>query len=136
MLLKPSRYERDLEKHERRLARAKAKRTAKRVEVDAFAQLRRLVYLRDRATCRVFGTPLKLVSANPLEVAHCHHVIFRSAGGSDALENLALLSPRAHDLVHRHVIDVTGDANKTLTILERNPETGRVVHEWTSPCPS
>ena len=135
-LLKPSRLDRQVDKYEKRMAKAKAKKAEDRQAAVVFSENRRQAYKRDNGLCRVFGVGVKLTSANPLEVGHAHHVRFRSAGGDDSLGNLATVSARAHDLIHRHVLDVTGDANGTLSITQRHLETGRIVRQWDSPCPS
>lgn len=132
-LWKSSTLDRKAAKYEARVARVKSKKAEDRKAAAVFSLKRQQAYQRDHGLCRVFGVPVKLTSANPLEVAHAHHVIFRSAGGTDDLSNLATVSARAHDLIHRHVIDVSGNANGTLVIRQRNIETGRIVREWESP---
>lgn len=129
-ILKPSALDRQIEKYKRRMAKAKDKRAEERREREAWSVVRKAAFVRDRGRCRAFGTPLSLVTANPELLAHAHHVVFRSAGGSDDLSNVCTLSPRAHEMVHRHMLDVEGDANATLTFRQRHPETGRIEREW------
>src|SRR5690606_42159079 len=58
----------------------------KRAEDAAYAALRKQVYRRDVGCCRVCGAAVKLVTDNPLLLAHLHHVTFRSAGGADTTD--------------------------------------------------
>jgi len=136
MLLKPSRLDRAVRQFQRRRLR----RTTRQAKVRALAlvssQLRKEAYARDGGCCRVTGVPLKLVSDNPELVAHGHHVIFRSAGGADELWNIAIVSPRVHERIHQHQYDVEGNANDTLICRERDLETGKILREWESRCPS
>ena len=76
--------------------------------------------------------PLRLVTDNPLLLAHNHHIVFRSAGGSDELHNRIIVSPEIHDLIHRHIVSVEGDGNATVTFTRRSRETGDVERVWES----
>jgi len=42
------------------------------------------------------------ISSIPLQIGdiHCHHIIYRSQGGSDRYENLALVTNDVHVLLH------------------------------------
>lgn len=62
-----------------------AKHTPFRLSPEGYRQLCQLVDERDRG-CAICGRP---------DVQH-HHIIFRSAGGEDRLENLIALCPEHH----------------------------------------
>jgi len=129
---KPTRLSRDLAKFQRRMDRQNRKDAQKRAEDAAYAALRKQVYRRDVGCCRVCGAAVKLVTDNPLLLAHLHHVTFRSAGGADTTDNTAIVCPRCHDAVHQHRLDIEGNADHVLTIRRRNLESGRIVHVWES----
>ncbi len=63
-----------------------------------------LVRVRDKFRCRHCKT------ATP----EVHHIKFRSAGGEDSTENLALLCRACHAEVHAYRLAVEGNANMTL----------------------
>lgn len=139
-LVKPSRLDRDDAKFARQQDRARERRRRERAEQAAWEVIRAGVYQRDQGRSRASGTPLKLHSQNPREVADCNHLIFRSAGGSSDPSNLCTLTREEHDMVHarhpRYVLDISGDANSTLTFVRRDVETGKVLELWESPCPA
>lgn len=66
------------------------KRTAKSLA----PQLRQQVFEADRRRCRLCGV------SEGRAVLHAHHVVYRSEGGPDALENLLTLCLECHDTVH------------------------------------
>lgn len=131
-LWKPTKLERDLSKWARRVDREKRKAAERRAEAAVWSDLRKRVFARDGGRCRAYGLPLKLYSVNPLEQAHTHHIVFRSAGGQDVMSNLITLSPAAHQQIHQHKLDVAGDGNGVVTFTVRHLETGKVVEQWTS----
>lgn len=132
-LTKPTRLSRDVAKYERQRDRMRERRAVEKREREAWMKVRAEVYARDGGICRAFGIRLKLRADDPFMIANAHHVKFRSAGGTDELSNLVLVSPHAHDLIHRHELDVAGDdANGVVTFTRKNPETGRVIEQWTS----
>jgi 5-methylcytosine-specific restriction endonuclease McrA len=131
MLLKPSRLERLLSKFTRRKTREKQARQKKAAEYIEWTRLRAKVFQRDKGRCRAFGTPVAFSSPDPKKLAHVHHVIYRSAGGSNELDNLILLSLPAHEMVHQMgTLDVTGDGNALVTFTLKNLETGKVIRVW------
>lgn len=137
---KPSRLTRDVKKHAAKVQRDKAREKQDRLDRAADTARRKATYERDQGRSRASGVELKWQSRNPLEVAHAHHIKFRSRGGSDDLFNQVLLSPSEHDMAHaRHpqfVLDIFGDANKTLTFMKKQVETGKVIERRKSPCPT
>ncbi len=139
-LLKPSRLTRDIEKHERRQARASMKRQADKAVADAWEAKRLEIYTRDKGCSRASGRELLFKSDNPFKVADVNHIQLRSAGGPDESWNLCILSREEHDMFHgkHHVflLEISGDADMTLSFTKLNRETGRIVQQWMSPNPS
>lgn len=138
---KPSPLAREKRQHDKRVARAKAKRTADRIDDEADRAIRLEVRKRDQGRSRFSGTILKWTSDNPAIVGHAHHIVYRSAGGSDEAFNRVTLTPDEHDMVHhrhpKYVLDILGsDANKTLRFVQKDRETGKVIKRVTSPNPS
>jgi 5-methylcytosine-specific restriction endonuclease McrA len=131
MLLKPSRLERLLSKFTRRKTREKAKRDKRAAEYLEWSRIRAKVFQRDGGRDRAFGMPVAFSSPDPHRLAHVHHIIPRSAGGSDDLSNLILLSLPSHELVHRvGTLDTKGDGNALVTFTLKNLETGKVIRVW------
>lgn len=112
--------------------KAKLRRKEKLEAIAAFNKLRQEAYERDGGRCRVLGTPLKLHSENPFDVAHAHHIVYRSAGGPDTLDNLLTVSLEAHKLEHNHDINIEGNGNGLVTVTQFHKETRRVVKQWDS----
>jgi 5-methylcytosine-specific restriction endonuclease McrA len=133
--VKSSALDREQAKYDRKLARKREKDRVERLERERQAAIREQRFVMDKGRCRAYDVPLSLVTKNPRERAHCHHVIFRSAGGSDELHNRVTLSPKAHEQIHDHKLDIFGEPNSTLTFELKNPETGQVLERWESPLP-
>ncbi len=74
-------------------------------------------------------------SSSELDLGHAHHVIFRSAGGSDELFNRALLCAWCHEDVTRNRLDCEGEAEKML-VFRRRDNHGTITDEWWSACPN
>jgi hypothetical protein len=82
---------------------------------------------RDGNRCRACGR--KLINAIGLQIngREHHHIIFRSAGGPDTIENVCLTCKGCHDAVHvSGVLRIDGNAQGRLT-FGRLGEDGR----WT-----
>lgn len=125
---------RTLLKHARAEVRRETKRETlllKREEIEAEKQRRIECFKRDHGRCRAFGTRLQLVTDNVFKLAHCHHIVFRSHGGSDELFNRCILSPKAHDLLHKEGrLKIEGaDAWKELTFTLLDSK-GRIERVW------
>lgn len=71
-------------------------RRQRRPRGDRWAQLRRLVWERDRGRCQ--GPYCRDTGPIPLEQAHIDHRLPISAGGSNELANLRVLCRRCHVL--------------------------------------
>ena len=72
----------------------KQKRPPLRLELGAYAELRKQVLERDRWRCQNCGT------ANNLQV---HHMNCRSSLGHDCSENLITLCAHCHERLHRNM---------------------------------
>ncbi len=130
-LVKPTRLDRLSAKSDRKKLIARAKLKQQRREMAAYSAFRKSVYARDGGMCRAYGDAVKLLTDNPLNLAHVHHITFKSAGGSDVLENCCILSPKAHALIHAHLLHCEGDAEDTLTFTLTD-NGGAVVERWVS----
>jgi len=60
---------------------------------DDWDKLRRKIYARDNYTCQTCGATD--------EVVHAHHIVPKSAGGTDDEENLKTLCGKCHAMMHR-----------------------------------
>lgn len=115
-ILKPSRLDRAVAQHAKRTTKAAEKRAADRRAQLAWDLTRSLIYSRDQARCRVCDRLVMFRTSQPLDLAHVHHLVYRSAGGSDETSNLILLCARCHDDEHRHVIAITGDGDGVIEV--------------------
>lgn len=80
------------------LARRLERRREKRRQAALRAALRDKLTNRDQR-CRVCQTLLS-------GAAHAHHLLFRSQGGTDSMENLLLVCPPCHTAIHARTIDL------------------------------
>lgn len=140
-LWKPKALDRLLSRHMRTRRKKKTRDEEVRAVRERKAKIREEVYARDRGRCRAFGVPVFLRSADPLKLAHAHHVTYASAGGSDEPYNRVTLSPKAHAMIHpgpfaTQILEVSGDGNRTVTFTLKHIETGRIERSWESVCPS
>lgn len=74
-----------------------------------------LVTIRDKRRCRACTDEADPSATDMTRHGHHHHIRFRSAGGQDTSENLALLCNACHADVHAHRLIVTGNASGVLT---------------------
>lgn len=133
MIAKPSKFERDVAKWTRQRAKDKQKRQAERLARVEWQLTCNAIYRRDGGCCRVCGRSVKRVSADPSVRAETHHIVYRSAGGSDDESNLILCCGECHFLEHQHRIEITGNGDGVVRIRVRN-EAGTVRHTRESPC--
>lgn len=61
-----------------------------------YTELCRDVLQRDGWKCR---------SCKSRTALHCHHIVFRSQGGEDTMENILVLCSACHDGIHKDVKD-------------------------------
>ena len=93
------------------------KRSAKRLPPVEYAALRAAVLARDHWACQAPITNLYQMPG-PIDP---HHIIFRSQGGEDTMENLITLCRYHHDEIHARRLWIIGDAtNAKFTTL--NPK--------------
>lgn len=137
---KPSRRERDVQKHEKRVAREKQQAAAERRESAEWTATRKAIYKRDQGKSRFSGKALFLRHDDPRLVGEVNHTQLRSRGGPDESWNLALLTPDEHDMFHhrhpKYVLDISGNADRVLTFVQKHRETGRIALTVNSPNPS
>ena len=123
------------EAHKRKAARqavkAKAKRAETLLERARQREYRRETFVRDGGRCRAYGTKLKFETDDPFKLAHCHHFVYRSAGGSDLLYNRITLSPQAHQDEHDGLLIITGEPDGTLFFTKKDLK-GKIVRSWES----
>lgn len=67
-----------------------------RLSPDDYSDLKQYVFERDGWRCRSCGFRGNL---------HCHHIVFRSAGGVDEDWNLCTLCDGCHDGIHKDIQD-------------------------------
>jgi 5-methylcytosine-specific restriction endonuclease McrA len=132
---KPSRFDREVSKFKRQQAKAKAKRQEARRDRVEWALVCLAISKRDASRCRVCGRTVKALSADPKVRAEVHHIVYRSAGGSDDESNLLLTCGECHFLEHQHRLDISGHGDGLVTIVTRD-EAGKTIREWASPCPA
>jgi 5-methylcytosine-specific restriction endonuclease McrA len=113
MLPKPSRLLAALSKWQRQQAAEESKRAEAKATKAAWLTLVRQVAARDGGHCKVCGVRVTAPGdGDPRRFAHTHHIVYRSAGGSDDLSNLVLLCGQCHDDEHQHRITLTGTADR------------------------
>ena len=84
---------------------AKLRAAKKRKADKQLAQVNELVTQRD-LLCRRCGSAYML---------HHLHIVMRSRGGKHTTENLMLVCAYCHGQIHDHKLEVTGNADGTLT---------------------
>jgi RNA-directed DNA polymerase len=90
-------------------SRAAEKKQADRDKDRAWLLVRKVVLERDRYRCRCCATPDKV---------DVHHIRFRSRGGDDVPQNLAVLCRVCHAEIHAYRLHVEGsDANGRLRFV-------------------
>ena len=130
------RLERKLRKRELAVAVTKADKQGEIKAAEIWRERRLEVYTRDHGTDRAFGVALIFEGDNVETCAQCHHIVYRSHGGSDETGNLCTLSQKAHRMIHDGELSIQGDADDTLTFTQKDLTTGRIVRTWESPNPS
>lgn len=123
-------------KLETRREKRRARRLRTMAEMDAWMQVRQDVWRRDRGYCRSCGRAVWLQHADPFKIANIHHIEYRSAGGSNESYNLVTLCIRCHDLEHRRLLEIVGNADIYLGITLKHPDSYRIIETRESPCPT
>jgi len=86
-------------------SRAAEKKQRRRVADVRWLAVCALVRARDRYKCRHCGSTF---------MVEAHHIRFRSMGGEDTTENVALLCKPCHSEIHAYRLAVSGNADKNL----------------------
>lgn len=129
-LAKPSRLDRDVAKHKKRVAKRSEKRETDKAEAAIWRAICDVIFKRDQGRCRVCScTVHQREDKDPKRRAHTHHIEYRSAGGSDETTNLALLCGECHSFEHQHRIEISGNGDGVLNIVSRD-EAGNVIRQW------
>ena len=71
-----------------------------RLKGKALDLLHKEIRKRDRNKCVVCGTTASMMNPYP-----AHHIVYKSQGGDDSLENLVSLCPTCHAQAHLHNIN-------------------------------
>jgi len=108
MIAKPTKFERDVAKWKRQRAKDTKKRKDAMRERVEWQLTCNAIFKRDGGECRVCHKAVRQVSANPELRAETHHIVYRSAGGSDDESNLVLLCAQCHADEHAHRIEISG----------------------------
>lgn len=115
-----SRLDRLVAKWERQQLKSAEKRKAKRLYDEAWAKVSAQVSVRDKGLCRVCTCQtVRFGKGDPRLWGMAHHVVYRSAGGADTLQNCIWVCQSCHDKEHRHVIRISGTA-EALEIAHEN----------------
>lgn len=133
---------------ERQVRKLKAKgaieKTLKEVEAEtsrADREIRFHCFLRDHRRCRIFGVLLKFdADESSPKSAWNHHIIFKSAGGSDDPSNRLTICWKAHKMIHDGLLEIIEPADANTTVRVREYEmlggTRHLLREFSSPNPS
>lgn len=101
-------------KHEQK-TRYEMKKEASDAAETAWRKVCAVVDARDKRMCRACGRKCDPNATDILHRAERHHITYRSAGGKDISENLALLCAGCHSDEHRHRLKIEGNADVALT---------------------
>lgn len=97
-------------------SRAESKLETKWDEEQARRLAYRLVSTRDGYKCRVCRRRCDPDASDMLAKGHHHHITFRSKGGQDTTDNLALLCATCHADIHAYRLKLEGNPDETLEI--------------------
>ncbi len=134
-LTKPSKVARIEKKQATKAEVSKARAKSDKADKARLAAIREACWQRDKAQCRACGRQVELYDLNALNMGHAHHLIYRSALGSDELQNRCWLCPRCHEAEHRALLQITGDPDAVLTFKEYDATSGKLLKTWESPVP-
>jgi predicted restriction endonuclease len=121
---------------ERRKRKALAKRKlepetheAQLERVQFWRILRECVYVRDKGRCRACQQVLDINGGLARDAMHAHHLIHKSAGGTDTLENICALCSTCHRWHHDGKLTIYGDPATVLQFTLRDSKQ-RLVKAW------
>jgi hypothetical protein len=92
-------------------SRREEKQAIRREDRAAEAACYRAVDRRDGYACRLCGKRGRPESPSLLDRLHHHHNVLRSKGGAHDTRTVFLVCAGCHDLLHKHRLRVTGDAD-------------------------
>lgn len=110
-LWKPSKLDREMARYQRTLVRRAAKRARDHAEAQAWRVLSLQVEARDSGRCRVCQREAPRMTGAPDQWGQAHHIVYRSAGGPDALSNLVWVCNACSEQEHRHMMAISGTAD-------------------------
>ncbi len=110
MIAKPSRLSRLLRKFESRQAKRRRIVSEQKARVAEWRLTSLRVKTRDLGTCRICGLQTRS-SGHPAYLGAAHHLVWRSAGGPDTLDNLIWTCAACHEAIHAHLVNVRGAAD-------------------------
>lgn len=110
-ILKSSPLARQVRKWERQIVRDKEKTARERKADREWRGISQAVQQRDGGKCRVCKVHT-FWGGNPALIGQAHHILYRSAGGTDDLKNLIWLCGGCHEKEHLHQIEITGTATR------------------------
>ena len=113
ILAKSSQFARNVSKWGSRQAKRAQKLKAQKAAIAAWRVISQQVKARFQGVCQVCQQPT-MSSGHPAKIGACHHITFRSAGGSSDLSNLLWACGACHEAIHAHLVTVRGDADHFL----------------------
>lgn len=105
-------------------SRVDRRRDKKAAEEKRWLETCRAVNVRDQYRCRACGRACDPSSPDMLKRGHHHHLTFRSRGGNDTTDNVCLLDAECHSLLHKHVLDIRGNADEALEVWRLSKDHG------------
>jgi hypothetical protein len=88
----------------------------------AWRMVCKAVDLRDGKQCRCCDTRSDPDATGLLKRGHRHHLVYRSAGGTDTTYNLVTLCASCHSDEHRNKLRIEGDPDVALTFFRKTAE--------------
>ncbi len=75
---------------------------------------------RDGKACRCCDKRSDPDATGLLKRGHRHHLVYRSAGGTDTTDNLVTLDARCHSDEHRNKLRIEGNPDERLTFYRKD----------------
>lgn len=89
-------------------------------EMGSWRKVCAAVDARDKKQCRCCGrSHVHPDRVGVLHRAHRHHIVYRSAGGADAVENVVTLCAACHNGEHKHRLRIEG-TGEAITVFQRD----------------
>ncbi len=119
---KPSRLDRDVAKWATRVAKAAKRNAEVRAAKATWLKRSKECEQRDGGICRLCGNPTMKPPCDPRFIGAPHHIVYRSAGGSDDLSNLLWMHAVCHNREHAHEIKITGTSDWLIVVVLKEPK--------------